>query len=112
MNTRKRTPIGEMRKRIVIACIDTTPTDSGETADTTTEFTRAWAKIEPLSGREAWIAKEQQSTTSHKINLRYQPGITSRMQAVYGTRVFHFTDVRDLDEMHEELEILATEVLP
>lgn len=108
----KRTPIGEMRKRITIQSIDTTPTASGETADTATEFARAWARIEPLTGREAWIAKEQQATTTHRINLRYQPGITSRMRAVLGTRVFNFTDVRDLDEMHEELEILATEVLP
>ena len=28
-----------------------------------------------------------------------------------GGRVFNLTDVRDLDEMHRELEIMATEVL-
>jgi SPP1 family predicted phage head-tail adaptor len=105
----KRTPIGEMRKRITIQQADDTRTAAGETLDTPITVTQAWAKISPLSGREAWIAKEQQDTTSHKINMRYQPGITSKMRAVYQNRIFNFTDVRDLEEMHEELEIMATE---
>lgn len=98
-----------MRKRITIERIDETRTESGETTDTPIAICQAWAKIAPLSGREAWQAQEQQSTTSHKINMRYQPGITSKMRATYQGRIFNFTDVRDLDEMHEELEIMATE---
>jgi len=100
-----------MRKRITIQRIDTVRTESGETTETPVTFAQAWAKIAPLSGREAWLAQEQQSTTSHKINMRYQSGVTSKMQAAYQGRVFNFTDVRDLDEMHEELEILATEAM-
>lgn len=106
---KKRTPIGEMRKRVAIQRIDTTRTESGETVDVAVLFCMAWVKIEPLTGREAWLAKEQQSTTTHRLNMRYQRGITSKMQAVYQGRVFSFTDVRDIDELHEELEIMAIE---
>jgi SPP1 family predicted phage head-tail adaptor len=107
----KWTNPGEMRKRITIQSVSTATTPSGETTGTTGTVTKAWAKIAPLSGREAWLAKEQQDTTSHKINMLYQPGITAKMQAVYEKRVFNFTAVRDLEEMHRELEIMATEVI-
>jgi len=58
------------------------------------------------------IAKSQQDTTTHRIRCLYYPGITPAMQAVYGTRVFNFASVSDVDELHRELEIMATEVLP
>ena len=105
----RRTPIGEMRKRITIQKIDTTRTAGGETTDTPSTFAKVWARIRPLSGAESWVAKELQSVTSHQLNLLYYPGITERMQAVYQGRTFNFISVRDLEEMHEELEILAKE---
>ena len=90
-----------MRKRLTIQSVSTATTPSGETTGTPSTFCLAWAKL-PAAGREAWLAKEQQDTTSHKINMLYQPGITARMQAVLqpGGRIFNFTAVRDLDEMH------------
>lgn len=114
-NAIKWTDPGEMRKRITIQNPDVTPTAAGgtdgEEEGTLATVCMAWAKIAPLTGSEAWRAKEQQSMTTHKINLLYQPGITSRMQALYQGRVFNFTDVRDLGEWHRELEITATEVI-
>lgn len=102
-----------MRKRIRIESLSDEATASGATTDTPITVCHAWAKILPLSGTESWVAKEQQELTSHQINMRYQSGITPKMRAVQVAtgRVFNFTDVRDLDEMHEELEILAKEVL-
>lgn len=105
-----RTPIGEMRKRITIQRIATAPaTSSGETPDTPGTFTRAWARIRPLSGTESWVAKELQQIATHQINMRYQRGVTASMRAVYQGRVFNFIEVLDLEEMHEELQIIAKE---
>lgn len=100
-----------MRKRITIQRISTRPTAGGETTDTPTLVCQAWASIEPLGGRESWLAKAQQDTSSHRIRMRYRQGITPLMRAVYQGRVFHFTSVNDLEELHRELEILATEVV-
>lgn len=106
-----RTDCGEMRKRIQILLPSTTRTPSGETTGDPTPVCYAWARILPATGTESWIAKELQEITSHRINMRYQPGITAQMFATFQGRQFNFTSVRDLEERHEELEILAKEVI-
>jgi SPP1 family predicted phage head-tail adaptor len=104
-----RTPIGEMRKRILIQRQSDSGTASGETTQTPSDFRRAWARILPTAGGESWIAKELQELITCRINMRYQKGILPKMRAVWQGRIFNFVSVRDLEEMHEELEILAKE---
>lgn len=108
----KWTPVGTMRRKITIESIDVTPTASGETTDTPIPLITAWALIEPLGGRELFLAKTSQDTSSHRIRMLYQPGITARMRAKYQGRVFNFTNVNNVSENGRELEILAIEVLP
>ncbi len=103
--------MGRMRHYVAIERRDLTPTDDGATADTAVVVCRCWASIEPLSGREAWIAREQQATTTHRIRMHYRAGITPAMRAVWAGRTFEFTTVVNVDELNRELEIMATEVL-
>jgi head-tail adaptor len=75
-----------------------------------------YCSIEPLSGREVFVAGEVQADVSHRIRMRFTPGLTGagglgpRARGIYGGRTFNFLSVIDLDEAHEELEILAVEV--
>jgi SPP1 family predicted phage head-tail adaptor len=108
-------PRGQMRRLITIQSVSVVPTEDGATANeggsNTATVTQTWASIEPLSGREAWMAKAQQDTSTHRIRMPYQPGITPKMQAVYQGRVFKFTSVNNIDELNKEIEIMATEVV-
>jgi SPP1 family predicted phage head-tail adaptor len=103
------TPVGEMRRLIRIQTISTAPTASGQTTGDEADYIEAWARIEPMSQREIWLARAQQDLSTHKINMLYRDGITPKMQAIYDGRVFNFTGVTDLMEMHRELEIMAIE---
>jgi len=105
------TPRGEMRHHVTIQSIATTATANGETTDTASTFCLAWVKLKPLGGREIWLARAQQDTSTHRISMPYIANVTPKMQAVLGARVFQFTSVNDIDEMHRELEIMAVEVL-
>lgn len=107
----KWTPAGEMRKHITIEKISMSRTAGGETTDAPSTVCYAWAKIAPVRGGEQWTLGQQQATNVYKINMRYQAGITSRMRANYQGRIFNFNAVNDIDELHRELEILATEVI-
>ena len=69
------------------------------------------ASIEPLEGRERWQAMQVEAEVTHRITILYRPGITSAMRAILDGRIFHFGSVIDKDERHEELEILATEII-
>jgi SPP1 family predicted phage head-tail adaptor len=111
----KWTPRGRMRRLITIQSIPRTPTEDGgttgeSTADPTT-VCKSWAMIEPFSGRESFLAKASQNLSTHRIRIPYRPGITPLMQATFDGRVFNFTSTNDIEEMHREIEILATEVV-
>lgn len=104
------TPIGKMRRKIMIQSLDGTPTADGATADTATLEMTTWASIEPLRGNEAWLAGQQQDLVTHRIRMRYRNDVTAKMRAVYGGRHFNFVSVRNIDEIGRELEIMAVEV--
>lgn len=110
------THAGAMRHHLIIEAIDVTPTTDGETANTVSIFGRVWASISPLSGSERYVAAMQQDTSTHKINCRWFPGVTPKMQARLSIpgqadRVFNFTSVNNVEERNIELEIMGTEVL-
>ena len=107
----KWTPVAKMRRRITIESIAATPTSGGETTDTPSTTLTAWAKIEPMGGKEMFLAGVQQDTSIHKVNMLYQPGVSPLMRIKFGSRYLNITTVNDLEEQHRELEITATEVL-
>ncbi len=102
---------GRRSRRIVIQSLTQATTAGGEVTETAATHAEVWAAIEPLSGREAWIAQQSQATTTHKITILYRPGITADMQALYDGRTFRFDSVVNLDEANRHLIIMATEVL-
>ena len=103
--------LGTLRRYITIQRLDLTPTSDGATVGTATTVCHTWASIEPFGGREAWMVKAQQATSSHRIRMLYRDGITPAMQALWNGRVFNFTSVNNVGELGRELEIIATEVV-
>jgi SPP1 family predicted phage head-tail adaptor len=69
------------------------------------------ASIRPLSSRELIAAQAAQSETSHEIRMRYMPGITAAMRAVFNGRYFNLSRPLNVDERNIELIIPATEGL-
>lgn len=102
-------PIGSFRHRMAIEMVSQTGTSDGATVDTPTVFTHAWCSLDPLGGRELYLAQAAQSLNTHKIRMLYQPGVTAQMRGRINGRTFNFTSVNDVGELHRELEILATE---
>lgn len=56
---------------------------------TWTTVAEAWASVEPLTGREAFLAAERQAASSHLITLRFSraiAGINASWRVVWGQR--------------------------
>jgi len=70
----------------------------------------AWANIEPLAGREYYLAAQTLPETTHKITMR-PPGFTilKEFELVYGTRRFGIESVIDKGERHNELVLMCKE---
>jgi SPP1 family predicted phage head-tail adaptor len=73
-----------------------------------------WAKIEPLSGRELDLARQQEARTTHRVTVRHNRAIGTRMRLVRGegdtSRVLQIVSVLDVEEAHDVMQLLAVEV--
>lgn len=81
----------------------------GEPSISWEKFTDAWAAIEPLQGREFWAQKQVQSEVTARVRIRYVPGVTADMRAVYGSRIFSIESIIDPQEKHVELQLMCSE---
>lgn len=78
-----------------------------------------WASIKPLSGRELFMAQQVRADVTHKVVLRYfkdgttfslRAGVKPTMRLVYQQRrKLNVVSCIDIDELHEELELLCIE---
>ena len=101
---------GLLRCRITIEAAAETQGSDGSILTTWETFASAWASIEPLIGREYFAQQREQATVSHKIRMRYQPGITHRgMRVTWGTRLFEIESVLNVGERDREIVLMCSE---
>ena len=102
--------VGELRHRICIEEKIILRDSHGAEQVTWTPFLYEWAKIEPLSGREYFMSKQTQASTSHKIMMRYQAGIKAYHRIRWAERIFNI-DAPPLNEEERNISLIifATE---
>jgi SPP1 family predicted phage head-tail adaptor len=100
---------GNLRDFITIEAPNTVPDESGQVSGWVL-FKKVYASIESLSGREIIAFRELQSPINVRIRTYYFAGVTPAMRVVLGVRQMNIAYVADVDEKHEELEILCVEV--
>ena len=67
------------------------------------------AFVTPTTGREYEESQKIRVETTYKISTRYFRGINSTHRILYNNREFEIVSVLDLNERHEELQIIAAE---
>ena len=67
------------------------------------------AFVTPTTGREYDESQKIRAETTYKISSRYFRGIYSTHRILYDNREFEIVSVLDLNERHEELQIIAAE---
>lgn len=83
----------------------------GQEVITWTTVGTVWAEILPLTGREYFQAKAANSELTHEIHIRYRRNLKTIWRVLYGTRALEILSVADVEEKHEELELLCKEVV-
>ncbi len=105
---------GELRHRIKIQKLDEAQGGTGEIlkgdADWT-DFADRWAAVEPLQGRELFIAQQISAEVNIRVRLRYLKDVTARMRVLFGTREFDIKAVLNPLERNRETELLCKELV-
>ncbi len=90
--------VGKMRHRIQIYLPAEMQDDAGSLIQgAPVRVLEAWASIEPLRGREFETAQAMQVQISHRIRMRYQPGIVEKMVVAYGNQRFDIQEAININ---------------
>lgn len=111
-----RISAGQLRHHIRIS----EPTNSEDAngyinAGAQSPIATVWGRIEALTGRELYAAQQKVAQVTHRITIRYMPGLTSNMNVWFddpGTglvRQFQIEAIENPDEIPHALFLLCLE---
>lgn len=101
--------IGELRHRIFFQQAVETDDGYGGKLKTWVNYGEAWAKVEPLSGREFFFAHQIQNEVTHRLTTRFRRDVKPDMRISAGGRILEIESIIDLNEGHQFLEFYCKE---
>jgi SPP1 family predicted phage head-tail adaptor len=105
-----RIQAGQLRHRIKIMGLTNVQGPLGGTSpDNYSLFLETWASVSTLTGAEKYAASEQTPLITHKITMRYAPGISSRQIVLFDDKYFEIQYAMDPDGRHKMLELSCIE---
>lgn len=100
---------GKLRYSITVQSPGTTQDAYGQETGSPVAITTAMADVVQLRGVELFRAKQVYPLATHRVTMRYQPGITPEMFIVFQGRTLNIVDVNDVDGLHRELDLVCME---
>ncbi len=100
---------GNLRHRIILQTKTVTRDSFGAEIEVWGQEIELWASIEPLTSREYFASLQMQSQVTHKITIRYYPGLRTDWRIKLGSRLFDIKSIINLREENKELTLLCTE---
>ena len=100
---------GQMRERVTIQSPEKSQNPFGEATISWQTEAEVWASVQGLSSREILMAQQMDAIVTHKIRIRFYPGITHSHRIVWRDRIMEIVSVveRETRTVHE---ILAREM--
>ena len=96
---------GTLRERVTVQIASGATNTLGETVLTWGNSTAAWASVEGVSAREALAAGQQDTTITHKVRLRYLPGLTQQMRFAWRSRTLNIVSLLEYGNRSEHVAI-------
>jgi SPP1 family predicted phage head-tail adaptor len=84
---------GKLRERVTVQIASGTTNALGETVLTWANSTAVWASVDGVSAREALAAGQQEVTITHKVRMRYIPGLTQSMRFSWRSRTLEIVSL-------------------
>ena len=100
---------GNLKNKIIIQTYSE-ENNYGEIQKSWSDFATVYASIKPLSAKEYFKAGVQNEVT-HKIEMRFIPGVKPKMRVMFGEREFSIESVLNIREENKTLHLICTEVV-
>lgn len=102
--------IGTLRHRIQIQTKTISEDSLKQQTESWTDVATVWARIEPLSGREYFQARQETAEVSVKVTMRYRNDIVPSMRLRFEDRIFEVLSVINPEERCILLLLMCKEV--
>jgi SPP1 family predicted phage head-tail adaptor len=102
---------GKLRERVTVQIASGTTNALGETVLAWSNSSAVWASVEGVSAREALIAGQQETTVSHRVRIRYLPGLTQQMRFAWRNRTLEIVSLLEHGNRSEH-EAVCQEQVP
>jgi SPP1 family predicted phage head-tail adaptor len=102
---------GKLRERVTVQIASGTTNALGETVLAWANSSAVWASVEGVSAREALTAGQQETTVSHRVRLRYLPGLTQNMRFSWRSRTLDIISLLEHNNRSEH-EAICQEQVP
>jgi len=102
---------GTLWARVEIRKPTSTPNELGEPVLSWSTFATVSANVAPLSSREAVQYGEVLGIMTHKVTIRYLPGLLSSMRVIYRDRTLEIGQVNERERLWIH-DIICTERRP
>jgi SPP1 family predicted phage head-tail adaptor len=96
---------GEMRERVTVQVASGTTNSLGETVLSWANSSAVWASVEGVSAREALAAGQEDVTITHKVRIRYLPGLTQRDRFSWRSRTLNIVSLLEYEHRTEHVAI-------
>lgn len=86
---------GSLRHRLTIEQPTQSKDALGQEIQTWVQFAEVYGSLDPLSGRERFLAAQTVAETTHRARIRFLEGVTTKMRISFGGRVYQITYIAD-----------------
>lgn len=101
---------GALRHRLTIQQVTETRDSLGGVMESWAQFAVVYGTIEPLSGRERFLAAQTQAEATYRSRIRWISGLTAKMRISFNEKIYHITYIAD-DGRRRELVLDLVEGL-
>lgn len=100
---------GQLRNRVDIERLVGSRTADGGVAQSWENFATVYAAIWPTTGNEPGRGQQVIAEATHKITIRYLPGLDPAMRIKKDERLFDILSIADMSEAHREMILTCKE---
>ena len=84
---------GKLRERVTVQIASGSTNTMGETVLAWSNSTSVWASVEGVSARESLANAQQEISVTHRVRLRYLPGLTQNMRFAWRNRTLEIVSL-------------------
>lgn len=101
---------GRLRHRVRLERKTTADDGAGGVTETWAHYKSVYAAVIPLAGQELFAAQQVMPRVSHRVELRYDSGVTADMRVNHRDRILDIQAVLNIDERDRETHLLCEEL--